>query len=105
LMLGVDLLRVFTRVRRNPGWLYNRQSCLDKPDILARWSFNCLLTFCAHIMVRRPCTLDLSVVDTTCFRIGFLQSTSLLLPLLWWVFTRRSLSSSSRVFHHGHPVL
>jgi hypothetical protein len=54
--------------------LYDRNGRLDKPDIPARRFLNCLLILCAHIEVRRQCTLDLSVVGTTRFKLGFLQS-------------------------------
>ena len=71
LVLGVDLLRKLTWIRLEMGWIYNRYCRLDKPDIPACWSLNCLLAFCAHIMIRRHCTLDLSVVGTIYFRLAF----------------------------------
>ena len=74
LILGVDLFRIFTGIRANPYRFYDRKRNSDKPDIPARQSFICLFTFCAHIVVRRQCTLDLSVVGTICFGLGFLQS-------------------------------
>ncbi len=74
LVLGERLFRVFTGIRGYSRWLYNRNGRLDKPDIPARRFLNCLLTLCAHIVVRRRCTLDLSVVGTTSFGLGFQQS-------------------------------
>ena len=85
LMLVVDLLRIFTGIQIEMSWFYNKNGCLDKPDIPARWTLNCLLTFCAHIMVRRRCTLDLSVVGTICFELGFHQSRNVQIPPCWLV--------------------
>lgn len=74
LILGVDFLWKLTGIRLEMSWFYNRNGCLDKPDIPACWSLNCLLNLWTHILVRRQCTLDLSVVGTTCFGLGFQQS-------------------------------
>ena len=85
-MLGIDLLWKFTGIWIEMSWVHGWNGCLDKPDIPARWFLNCLLTLCAHIAVRRQCTLDLSVVSTIRFWIGFLQckkSLSCWISLRW----------------------
>jgi len=74
LILGVDLFRIFTGIGGNPYCFHDRKRGSDKPDIPARQSFSCLLAFWAHTLVRRQCTLDLSVVSTFCFKKWFLQS-------------------------------
>jgi len=74
LILGVDLFRIFRGIRSNPYSSHHRKRGSDKPDIPAHHSFSCLLAFWAHTLVRRQCTLDLSVVSTSCFKKWFLQS-------------------------------
>ena len=74
LMLGVELFRIFAGIQIEMGWFYHRNGCLDKPDIPACWFLYCLLTLCAHIVVRRQCTLDLSVVSTFCFKKDFYRA-------------------------------
>jgi hypothetical protein len=66
-MLGVGLLRIFTRIQGNMGRLYKRECCFHKSDIPAQRYLMCLLTVGAHMGYRRRCTLDLSVVGTIRF--------------------------------------
>ena len=78
LILSVNLLWKFVRIRGYSGWRYYWLGGLDKPDIPACRSFSCLLAIWTHIQVRRHCTLDLSVVGT---------------PVLDWDFYRAHSSS------------
>ena len=48
LVLGVDLLWKITRIRNEMSWLYNRNGCLDKPDIPAHWIFYRILSIKLH---------------------------------------------------------
>ena len=48
LMLGVDLFWIFTGIQIEMRWFYNWNGGLDKPDIPARWCFNCLLSLWCH---------------------------------------------------------
>ena len=74
LMLGESLLRVLAGIRLEMSRLYNGCSRLDKPDIPARWLLIAYLSpYMTTHQKRRHCTLDLSVVGTTCSWLGFQQ--------------------------------
>jgi hypothetical protein len=66
LVLREDLFWIFAGIRCYSYCFHDRNRSSDKPDIPARRSLNCLLTW-RHIKVRRHCTLDLSVIGIVCF--------------------------------------
>ena len=61
LMLGEISSRIFAGIRGDPGRLYDCEGMFNKTDKPSRRFLNCLLTGYQHNIVRRHCTLDLSV--------------------------------------------